>query len=785
MSHPFIILNELMSWKKDTRQPSTWGINYRKLNNEGRRRMIMSIANIRGGGVDNVIQREKDENDTTSDVSTTSSSNSKEEVSLEDRVEAAMRKLGLNPPSESTSYQNNDTEVLDSTTPTANSSNENLECEGGICEIKSPSTTGLTSKESFDDMKSRLVEEMGVNESIVHAALGATLIAGDGALESRLDEEAARSMIANERDAIERILEDCEEVEQLVSEGHDKTLSRRALAFADMNIEVARAILIADEDDANAEEEEYQRKLAESEEEKKRAKLRDEVSEERKKQEVEMKSVKVDADFDPTQSSFGTVAPKKPEGAPKPAKKEDVIFEATSENIQKLVLESPVPVLLDVYADWCGPCKALAPALEQMAIKAGGMFRLVKLNTDEERTISSALEVQSLPTVFGFKDGKILHHFKGMPRDEDFMRNFMMGLLGAGDFNPKVTSEEKAKYEELTLKFMKIAGSSGFSFSQRERLQVWTNDKLDELVDVCGNMADAEKSATIIRTLLSNIIRDPFEERFRRVNLENKIISSQVASFPPAIAILKSVGFSSDNENHQKVLIMGKGKKFINVTPHLVARDTIDKWIDINRRAIAADARKKEDEKARARLINDAEEEESEVEDEEEYIVMDSNTCNLKLRIEGKKKIHDLTMSANDTLNNIVDNLPIDIPKGEQVRIICTARRLDVKNSDEISMGKSLRESKLMPAASIVVKIGSDRAKEFDKTSKSSLKERAAARKSKSKTNTMQSTGIYSKDDNAKGELIDGGGGVWYEHDVSDDEPEESPASNEVAEDED
>ena len=66
----------------------------------------------------------------------------------------------------------------------------------------------------------------------------------------------------------------------------------------------------------------------------------------------------------------------KPDPAlPTPAKKEDVVFQVTAANFQSLVLESPVPVVLDVYADWCGPCKQLGPVLEEAAIKAGGGFR--------------------------------------------------------------------------------------------------------------------------------------------------------------------------------------------------------------------------------------------------------------------------------------------------------------------------------------------------------------------------------------------------------------------------
>jgi len=90
-----------------------------------------------------------------------------------------------------------------------------------------------------------------------------------------------------------------------------------------------------------------------------------------------------------------------------PAKVEDVVFEVNAANFQKLVLESPVPVVLDVYADWCGPCKQLGPVLEQAAVKAGGMFRVAKVNADTEKGLSEALGVQGLPTVYTVDKGKL------------------------------------------------------------------------------------------------------------------------------------------------------------------------------------------------------------------------------------------------------------------------------------------------------------------------------------------------------------------------------------------
>mmetsp|Transcript_2622 Transcript_2622/g.7696 ORF Transcript_2622/g.7696 Transcript_2622/m.7696 type:complete len:475 (+) Transcript_2622:267-1691(+) len=341
------------------------------------------------GGADSTIAE-----DVTSDSATTG-----EEKSLDEKVREAMKKYGLNPDVDVPVDDDDDDDDVAST---------EMNCEDGVCEM--PSQQVSQTEEDINDMADRIAAELGVDRQIVMAALGATAT-GEGDYR-RVNETLARELIVAERDAISGVTEDCDEVMQLVSEGHDPLLSRRALAFADMQIDDARAILLAEQEDEQAEREAQ----AAYEEEQARLRLREEM-EAKKVAEANMKEIKVDANFDPTQPAAGAggmntataglglgmdgasaKASTKPDGMPGPAKKEDVVFDITTDQIQEIIMESPVPVLLDIYADWCGPCKALAPALEQMAVKAGGMFRLVKLNSDNERSASQALEVKALPT---------------------------------------------------------------------------------------------------------------------------------------------------------------------------------------------------------------------------------------------------------------------------------------------------------------------------------------------------------------------------------------------------
>lgn len=100
------------------------------------------------------------------------------------------------------------------------------------------------------------------------------------------------------------------------------------------------------------------------------------------------------------------------------------VMTITSKNFEKEVMGSQVPVLIDFWASWCGPCKMMSPVIEEVAKELEGKAKVVKINVDEEQELASTFSIMSIPTLVIIENGRVKSQAVGVRSKKEVLDMF-------------------------------------------------------------------------------------------------------------------------------------------------------------------------------------------------------------------------------------------------------------------------------------------------------------------------------------------------------------------------
>jgi putative thioredoxin len=236
--------------------------------------------------------------------------------------------------------------------------------------------------------------------------------------------------------------------------------------------------------------------------------------------------------------------------APQAGSASPFIKDSGAETFMADVIEASmeVPVIVDFWAPWCGPCKQLTPILEKVVIAAQGKVKLVKINIDENQQIAQQMQIQSIPMVYGFKQGRPADGFQGaLPESQ--VRSFVEKLVG---------SEVKSPIEEAVEQALAAIEADDFETAGAILAQVLQHEPenpfaLAGLARVALADGDLENAAAFVERIADADRSDPFVAgAISAVDLAGQTAGADTLEIEALLAAAEA-----DPKNHQARFDLG------------------------------------------------------------------------------------------------------------------------------------------------------------------------------------------------------------------------------------
>jgi putative thioredoxin len=204
--------------------------------------------------------------------------------------------------------------------------------------------------------------------------------------------------------------------------------------------------------------------------------------------------------------SYGSAFPTMKPAAAKPAAGDDLVKETTTADFMTDVVDASqkVPVLVDFWAEWCGPCKQLAPAIEKVVRAAKGRVKLVKMNIDHHPEVAGQMGIRSIPAVIAFKGGQPVDGFMGAV-PESQIQTFIDKVCGpaAPSDAETLVAEAQAALEAGDLQ------RAIDLFAQAHQMEPDNLDALLGLADVHVAVGDLDTARKLVATVTPAQAKDP------------------------------------------------------------------------------------------------------------------------------------------------------------------------------------------------------------------------------------------------------------------------------------